>query len=75
MEVSVLRVKNYIAQTSNEIPDDALEALARCLYPAIISYFASDEGQREFDEWKSRQGNENIPGGEAESDEQVRRVG
>ena len=35
-------------------PDDALEALARCLYPAIRSYFESEEGQREFAEWKSR---------------------
>ena len=35
-------------------PDNALEALARCLYPAIRSYFESEEGQREFEEWKSR---------------------
>ena len=38
-------------------PDEALEALARCLLPAIQSYFESEEGQREFKEWKkSRQG-------------------
>ena len=35
-------------------PDDALEALARCLYPAIRSYFESEEGRREFAEWQSR---------------------
>ena len=33
-------------------PDEALEALARCLLPAIQSYFESEEGQREFEEWK-----------------------
>ena len=38
-------------------PDDALEALARCLYPAIRSYFESEEGRREFENWKaSRRG-------------------
>ena len=37
-------------------PANAIEALARCLYPAIREYFESDEGQREFTEWKSRQG-------------------
>ena len=57
-----MRVKNYKTEKSNEIPDDALEALARCLYPAIRSYFESDEGQREFDEWKSRQVSEKSNG-------------
>ena len=38
------------------IPDSALEASARCLLPAIRLYFESDEGQREFDEWKAGQG-------------------
>ena len=55
-----MRVKNYKAEKSNSIPDDALEALARCLYPAILSYFESDEGQREFDEWKSRRNAESL---------------
>jgi len=54
-----LRVINHKTRISNEIPDDALEALARCLYPAIVSYFESEAGQREFDEWKSRRNAEN----------------
>ena len=53
-----MRVKEPNVKKSNAIPDDALEALARCLLPAIRSYFDSDEGQREFAEWKSRQGTE-----------------
>lgn len=39
-------------------PDESLEALARCLYPAMLSYFESEQGQREFAEWKSRTGTE-----------------
>jgi hypothetical protein len=46
---------------ANEIPDDALEALARALYPAMVAYFESEQGQREFAEWKSRQGTEKSP--------------
>ena len=44
---------------------DALEALARCLYPAMVSYFESEEGQREFAEWQTQQGTEIPPRGEA----------
>ncbi|GHU46811.1 hypothetical protein FACS1894120_4250 [Clostridia bacterium] len=35
-----------------EVSDAALAALARCLLPTICSYFASEEGKREFAEWK-----------------------
>jgi len=37
-------------------PDGALEALARCLYPAMSAYFESDEGQRAFAEWRKQGG-------------------
>ena len=47
-EVNVLRDVPY------NPPDEALEALARCLYPAMLSYFDSEQGRREFEEWKSR---------------------
>jgi len=40
----------------NSPPDDALEALARCLLPMMRSYFESDEGKHEFEQWKSCQG-------------------
>ena len=36
--------------------DEAIQALARCLYPAIRSYFESEQGQREFAEWQAHQG-------------------
>jgi len=39
-------------------PDNALEAMARCLLPAIVEFFESDEGKREFAEWKEKQDSE-----------------
>ena len=60
---------------ANTIPDEALEALARCLLPAIRSYFESEEGQREFAEWQSQRDTGKLPSREAKSDENVRRAG
>jgi hypothetical protein len=37
-----------------QMPANAIEALARCLLPAIRSYFESEEGQAEFAEWQTR---------------------
>jgi hypothetical protein len=36
-------------------PDEAIEALARCLYPAMVAYFESDQDKREFAAWKAAQ--------------------
>lgn len=36
-----------------KIPQHELEAIARCLLPDIISFFESEEGQQEFEKWKS----------------------
>jgi hypothetical protein len=44
-----------IERDEYQVPADAIEALARCLLPAICSYFESEEGKAEFAEWKSRQ--------------------
>ena len=70
-----MRVNEPNVNEVNAIPDDALEALARCLFPAIRSYFESDEGKREFAEWQSRNGVENLPGKEAKPDDKVRLAG
>ena len=51
-----MRVNKSDNLISNEIPDDAFEALARCLYPAIVAYYDSDTGKREFAEWQTRKG-------------------
>lgn len=37
------------------IPLHEVEALARVLLPEIQTFFESEEGQREFAEWKARQ--------------------
>jgi len=43
-------------KTEYDPPDGALEALARCLYPAMAAYFESDEGQRAFADWRKQGG-------------------
>jgi hypothetical protein len=49
---------------------DAIEALARCLLPAIRSYFESEEGHCEFADWQARKGNhsDNSPAEEVNLD-------
>ena len=37
------------------IPRHEVEALARLLLPKIQAYYESEEGQREYAEWKGRQ--------------------
>ena len=32
--------------------------MARCLLPAIVEFFESDEGRQEFAEWKANQDSE-----------------
>ena len=39
-------------QDDFQIPNEALERLARRLLPEIQKFFESDEGKREFEEWK-----------------------
>jgi hypothetical protein len=34
-------------------PDHVIEKVARCLLPDILTYFESEEGQKEFEEWKA----------------------
>jgi truncated hemoglobin YjbI len=45
-----------MAKKHNEegIPQHEIEALARCLLPEIRKFFESEEGQREFAEWKAK---------------------
>lgn len=43
-----------------EIPQQEIESLARLLLPKIRQFFDSEEGQREFAEWKQRQAQENT---------------
>ena len=37
------------------IPQHEIEHFARCILPDILAYYESEEGQREFAEWKAAQ--------------------
>ena len=47
------RKRKLINTTS--YPDHVIEKVARCLLPDILTYFESDEGQKEFEAWKALQ--------------------
>lgn len=47
------RRKKLINNT--EIPQYKIEAIARCIMPDILAFYESEEGQREFAEWKAQQ--------------------
>jgi len=38
-----------------DIPDHVFVSLARCFLPAIRAFYATEEGRREFAEWKAAQ--------------------
>ena len=44
------------------IPPHAIEAIARCILPDIIAYYETEEGQRQFQEWKAMQEAEKTEG-------------
>ncbi|MBR2868461.1 MAG: hypothetical protein IKB88_05270 [Clostridia bacterium] len=49
--------KNKPPKKISGISEDALETLAEALYPDILEFFNSKEGQKEFAEWKASQQN------------------
>lgn len=42
-------------KNTTNIPEYEIEALARCLLPAIEKFFSSQEGKQEFAKWKKQQ--------------------
>ena len=38
----------------SELPKEMLDSLARHFLPQIKAFFESEEGQKEFEEWKKR---------------------
>ena len=50
--------KNKPDDYGTGIPLHEVEALARVLLPEIRKFFESEEGQREFREWKERKKSE-----------------
>ncbi len=49
--------RQYKHKTSSdlEIPDYAIQRIARCMLPMLQQYYESEEGQRELAEWEKRQ--------------------
>lgn len=53
--------KGVVTQTENYNLENArpskwqVESLARCLFPQIREFFATEEGQRQFNEWKQEE--------------------
>ena len=47
------RKKKLINNTT--IPQREIEIIARCIFPDILAFYESEEGQREFAEWKAQQ--------------------
>lgn len=46
------RRKKLINNTN--IPQYKIEAIARCIMPDILAFYESEEGQKEFAEWKAQ---------------------
>ena len=40
-------------RSKTNIPEESIEAIARCIYPDILAYYESEEGQQEFEKWKA----------------------
>lgn len=55
-------------------PDDAIKALARRLYPAMLAYFEGEDGKREFVKWQAVQGARKATGRESAQGGEVRRA-
>ena len=39
---------------NSDIPQHQIEAIARCIMPDILAFYESEEGQRDFAEWKKQ---------------------
>lgn len=48
------------------IPQHEIEHIARCILPDVLAYYESEEGQREFREWKAKRDAEQTEGKKGE---------
>ena len=46
------RRKKLVNQTN--IPQHEIEKIARCIFPDILAFYESEEGQKEFAAWKEQ---------------------
>ncbi len=47
--------KNAKIILKSHIPEDEIEALAKCFLPDILEFFESEEGRKEFEQWQREQ--------------------
>ena len=53
-----------MASTKNSIPTQEIESLAKVFLPEIVAFFETEEGKKEFEEWKrQRETKKNRVGG------------
>ena len=50
------------------IPDDVIRRLAKALLPNILAFFESEEGKKEFEEWKQQKEQEKADAKEENSE-------
>jgi len=50
------------------IPQHEIEYIAQCILPDIIAFYESEEGQREFQEWKAQREAERTEGKKGEGE-------
>ena len=41
-----------MASTKNSIPTQEIESIAKTFLPEIVAFFETEEGKKEFEEWK-----------------------
>ena len=47
------RRKKFVNKT--HYPDWAIERFTRCIYDDVITFFTTEEGQREYEAWEAEQ--------------------
>ena len=47
-----------MASTKNSIPTQEIESLAKIFLPEIVAFFETEEGKKEFEEWKHQRNKE-----------------
>ncbi len=46
--------KSAVYKPRSEIPRHEIEAIVSTFYPAVVAFFESVEGKRDFEEWKAK---------------------
>ena len=50
----ILHDKSAAYKPRSNLPQHEIEAIVHAFYPAVVAFFESEEGKREFEEWKAK---------------------